>query len=522
MAITEERYSTAMDPKADMPEGFLLRLEPVRPSRPLRALTLDRTLEAAATEERPARKPLRGRKERQPVAEAIDPDQIRNRRNVRPASRVASGAPAAPPPSIDATFIGGLDDGTSIPPDVAGAVGPHHVFSPLNNDVRILDRSGALLLDLTLDQFWSLQGLEGGTFDPRAVYDPGSERFYFTSVADAQSPTSRIFFAWSETSDPTGLWGVDEIHVDEDAEGAIWFDFPSIGFSADKVTIQVNLFSRINNRFAGSSIYVIDKDGLNSPPYAATLQRFTLRNQGGTHCPAFSYDDEKDQYLVSRWSNAGAQGGSVMVHKITGTVSDGRASIVRLGLVNSEGPDWNSFAPGDFAPQRDSDEGVDAGDDRMLGVVLRNGKLFCVHAIMLPAADPTRSSIQAWCIDAVTQDLIWRDGIDDDEGGVFHAYPSLAVNKDDVVCVGMARFSARTHPSGAVAVKRPGQAFSAPQVYAPGQAVYVERYGGHSNRWGDYTVTQVDPVDDLAFWTSQEFAAMPRDTWSVSWARVRS
>jgi uncharacterized protein (TIGR03437 family) len=45
-----------------------------------------------------------------------------------------------------------------------------------------------------------------------------------------------------------------------------------------------------------------------------------------------------------------------------------------------------------------------------------------------------------------------------------------------------------------------------------------------SNRWGDYSSTVVDPVDDLAFWTLQEYAATPPATrtgaFGTWWAQV--
>src|SRR5262249_13985626 len=46
------------------------------------------------------------------------------------------------------------------------------------------------------------------------------------------------------------------------------------------------------------------------------------------------------------------------------------------------------------------------------------------------------------------------------------------------------------------------------------------------NRWGDYSATVVDPVNDTDFWTLQEFAAIPvglganRDRWGTWWANV--
>ena len=56
--------------------------------------------------------------------------------------------------------------------------------------------------------------------------------------------------------------------------------------------------------------------------------------------------------------------------------------------------------------------------------------------------------------------------------------------------------------------------------YGPGGATYHKTFGGTANRWGDYSNTQVDPVDDLSFWTVQERASKTRNIWTTQWARV--
>ena len=40
-----------------------------------------------------------------------------------------------------------------------------------------------------------------------------------------------------------------------------------------------------------------------------------------------------------------------------------------------------------------------------------------------------------------------------------------------------------------------------------GEGYYVSLDRNGRNRWGDYSATCVDPVDDATFWTVQEYAA---------------
>jgi hypothetical protein len=509
---------TSMDPLAELPAGEPLILAAMQPSAPFGA---GQRMAVAPGTTMGAPKPLRPRKERQPVATAIDSNQIQN-------ASVASLRTISPQPQsvvlpvMVSTFPGGQDNGTSIPPDTSGAVGPQHVFNPLNDNVSIFDRHGSLLSTLPLDDFWAALGLNGSTFDPRVVYDPYEKRFVFVTMADAGQPTSSLYVAVSETSDPTQNWIADAIQVDDQAQGPVWLDYPSLGFTVDKVTIQVNLFTRADNRFAGSAIYVFDKRSLYDPPHQAAVQRFILRNQGGTHVPAITYDPSVDQqYLLARWSGNLQGDGFLVAYAVTGSIATGQAQINRIGFIAAGGATWDSFPPGDFGPQAGIANKIDVGDDRLLSVFYRNGILYCSHTVMLPAGGAVRSAVQWWEIDATSSmsvNMLAR--VDDATGGAFYAFPTLAVNSQNDLLLGLAHFSAATHPSAAYVYRPAGGAIQPPLIFAAGGGTYFKTFNGPANRWGDYSSTQVDPVNDRDFWTVQEYAKAPADTWGTMWALI--
>ncbi|MGE0700565.1 MAG: hypothetical protein AB7O57_15815, partial [Hyphomicrobiaceae bacterium] len=246
-----------------------------------------------------------------------------------------------------------------------------------------------------MDQFWgALLGTNYDAFDPRAVYDNQRSRFVFVSVADAGKPTSAILIAVSSGPDPTQTWVGHVVNVDDTTQGQVWFDYPTLGYSDDKVTIQVNLFRRDNNQFAGSSIYAFDKNSL----YAGSpaLQRFNLTNSGGTQQPVVNYDaGHADQLLISRWSGNANGSGMLVVYRITGNIAAGQATLSRVGYISSGGYTWDAFPPTrDFGPQLGSTSKISVGDDRILGACLRQGILYCAHTTMLPSGGPTRSAVQ--------------------------------------------------------------------------------------------------------------------------------
>jgi hypothetical protein len=69
-------------------------------------------------------------------------------------------------------------------------------------------------------------------------------------------------------------------------------------------------------------------------------------------------------------------------------------------------------------------------------------------------------------------------------------------------------------------------AMRAPVVLKSGQGAYVKTFGGSRNRWGDYSSTQVDPLDDRSLWTIQEYAGRPvgagdgSGRWATWWGKV--
>jgi hypothetical protein len=515
-----------MDPSPETPQTGSLLLEQATTTAPF---TGDTPRMVPAEREQVEVKPLRRPKERPPVAEAVVAGLVMSVAesqasvSVPPTPPAAPAPPAAPPaPMAPTTFDGGADNGTSIPPDTAGAVGPNHVLNPLNNNVWIFNRAGILVAPtVSLNRFWSGLGNTGHTFDPRAVFDPSfGGRYIFATMADAQEPTSRLLIAVSTTNDPTQPFVSHAIQVDDAAQGQVWFDYPSVGFTADKITVQINLFTRVGNNFAGSTIYAIDKASIYNPPHQAPVQRFILKNKGATQVPVVTYDGGvNDQFLVARWSGNIQGQGFLIVYRLSGNVALNSATLTQLGFLGTP-LTWDAFPPGDLGTQSGTPRRLNVGDDRILSACVRNGKLYCCHAVMLPAGGPTRSAVQWWEIDTGNWSVLQVGRIDDPTGAICVSAPSLAVNSQTDLLIGHATFSANIHPSGAYMLRTAGAQPQPSNVFAPGQNTYFKTFGGTSNRWGDYSYTQVDPANDVDFWTVQEYAGANVDSWATKWVRI--
>ena len=521
-----------MDPKAQLPRAHHQRVEAkvIAFTEPRLGAEVTVAAPGAAVAESflaaDGVKTLLRDKEPLPFADEVDDSQILRAR-ARP--EAPPSVPAKPPKeyaeaeapavSFDSGVIGNPQ---TIPPDTHGAVSRSHAFAPHNNRIWIHDRAGNHILDMTLDQFWNVFGTPIDTFDPKVLYDPLTNRFIFVTCANAVRADSAVLVAVSLGDDPSGDWVFGKIDVDSATMGEVWLDYPSVGYTDDKITIGLNLFTLADNAFAGAVVFVVDKPSLLHPPHDFQFDQFVLTDQGATHAPAVTLDPGvADQYLVSAWTGDFLGSGYLALYRLTGSVSQETTDLQRVGFLQSSAP-WDAFPPtGNFAPQQGSQHKINTGDNRMQSVVYRHGQLYAVHTVFLPRGGPDRSAVQWHEIELGADPGIVDGGFIEDPGGNwFYAFPSVAVNAQQDVLIGMASFSDTVFASGAHALRPSGQAFGVPVLFAPGTESYHLTFGGPRNRWGDYSAAQVDPENDRDFWTIQEYAGTPANTWRTRWVQV--
>lgn len=429
------------------------------------------------------------------------------------ATAVPSAAPPSPAPyaSFEALPI----NSEAGPPDTHGAVGPNHLMVTLNTQVSIQDRSGRALSTVTLFDFW--RGLTGGgidaPFDPRILYDPYADRWITTAAGNS---FSSLLVGVSRTGDPTGSWNLYRVDTE-------WVDFPTLGFNKDWIVVQG---TKVSFPFhLSTQIWVFGKANL----YAGGTGSFTLisgetETIGGV--PAVTLDPAVSAlYLVQNWNGNADGDGVLRLYTITGSI--GSEVLTPVAFVATPNPWSNSSALGaDLCPQRGHPRKISCGGG--IEVVFRNGTIWATHAIYLPAGAPTRTAIQWWQL-APDGVVVQRGRLDDASGVLFYGFPSLAVNGRGDMLLGFASFSAQQFASGSYAYRAaddPRGSWQAERVLKAGEDSYLRDEDHGRNRWGDYSATVVDPVNDSDFWTIQEYAAA-RDPvsgayrWGTWWGNVR-
>jgi uncharacterized protein (TIGR03437 family) len=451
--------------------------------------------------------------------------------NLPRAAAVPGPAPAAATP-VYSGFQGLLDNYTVIPPDTEGAVGPQHVVTMLNSQVLIQSRDGTWRANYPINLggaggFWSAVTTSSDVFDPNIRYDAANDRWLASAAVDSQQSTSAMLVGVSQTGDPGGTWNLYKIDVGPSGN---WGDYPVLGFNGNWVVVSLNFFTIRGNNYVNTTLYVFSRSDL----YQNGRGTYTTFNDDlGELIPAADFDNQPNHLYFVR-TFAGDVGvhdgvGTIEISQLQGPVGSETFAGGNVGEIAINDAWADSGANGaDFAPQASSTRKIDTGDSRVQNCLLRGGTIWCAHTIFLPPSDPTRSTVQWFQVDPAKLTVLQRGRIDDPTNTYFYAYPTIAVNRNADVLIGYNRFSAQDYPSAEFSFRMasdPASALEPDVLFQAGQSSYVATgTKSGSNRWGDFSRTWTDPVDDLTFWTIQEYAVVPSEgrsgQWGTWWTRV--
>ncbi|MDQ6867873.1 MAG: hypothetical protein M3178_05555 [Pseudomonadota bacterium] len=234
-------------------------------------------------------------------AEKSSPRRPFNPAGLGPAGGAAAGPSA--PVVVGGVNVPGLGPSFSSPPDTTGAIGPTRFVQLVNTTAGIFNRmTGALIGSGTLDQ---LAGIAASvnSFDVQVIWDPATNRFYYTMVSVFSASDNRLSVGFSTTPDPNNVT-TDWCHYTVPA-GALFPDFPKLGDDNDFIIIGVNGFQP---NFIGSDLLAFSKPPAGTTcPAASTFKAGTKinlvdssNNQVFTPVPANQIDTSATGFVVAR------------------------------------------------------------------------------------------------------------------------------------------------------------------------------------------------------------------------------
>ena len=439
------------------------------------------------------------------------------------------------------------------PPDTNGDVGPNHYVQTVNTGFRVFDKSGTPLTPFTTyNSFFAPLGTSTpcgnnqNDGDPIAFYDQIADRWVLSDFAFPSFPGNSFWqcIAVSQTPDPVaGPWNLYALQVDP-ANPTFLGDYPKFALwnnpqPGGAYYLTVNLF---NPSFQGNRVFALDRGSMLSGgpahaiaftiPVAAMPVTFSAPIPAGFRTgnppPA-----GRDEFLLT--VDSPNSGGVVLTqvhawkfHADFVTPANSTFGVGSNHLPNAE-ITVNGFVDAftdttsNVVPQQGGQPPLDTLGDRIMTPVVyqnRNGteSLWADHTIFLNYPDgPTAVR---WYQFNVTggnfpatpvQQQDWTNGND----GLFRWMPSLAVDQNGSMAIGYSTSSAKDFPG----IRYAGRfASDPPNDLGQGEATMFNGTGSQtsaSGRWGDYTMTTIDPVDNVSFWHTNEYYVTTGISWST-------
>jgi hypothetical protein len=421
---------------------------------------------------------------------------------VMPPPQVPPGGPP-PPPDVEAEGQGEVEQagaaatlptfvrrfngpkqndpgGGWTPPDTCGAIGTTQFVAAVNQNLGVYDRfTEERLTNVSLTSFFNTGASAG---DPRVAFDHHHGRW----IVIATNFNTKIFFAYSLTEDATGAWLKTDVVLSQGSNANDWPDYPTLGVDANGIYTAAYMVGSV-----GMSIFAIDKAPLLQPtPALGTVTAWRQLPWEGAIHPAVTYGNPGAEFLISR-----VDSNTQRIRRIDPPLAN--PTMTEVGFV-----DTISGSSPPSAPALGSNFNLDTLDGRPMNAVYRNGAIWMAHCV----SKSGRAAINWYKIQAATATVLDQGSVTDPVMSFF--MPSIAVNADDGVLIGFTASSPSLF-AGAWYTGRSGSdpagAMAVPAEYKNGAAAYNQSSSG-TNRWGDYSVTSVDPLDDLGLWTIQEYA----------------
>ncbi len=419
-----------------------------------------------------------------------------------------------------------------IPPDSTGDVSKDSVIVAANGRIRSYSRAGVLgSLNLTTDSFFAALSPVGGTSDPRVVYDRITDR-WFVEIIDLANTNNKICLAVSDNGNITGstVWRFFGFAQNIGGGAAGFADYCTLGVDANGVYMGSN---RFGGSFANCDVFAVNKANLLLAVPVLTVTPFAnmCTSASGTGMftpwPCTNDDPAATSCLVIGVDNAAFSLLSWRRISFSAGVFSISANAT-LALPTTASPLVMQSNP--------STHPLDSLDDRIFNArVFRNRltgdvNVHAAHGIRMNSAGVgsgagDRTGARWYNFGNVFSGALTltTSGTVVDAAATppnFCTIPSTAMNGQGHQFIGFS-MGRTLNPAGVGgAYRNAGDPnVSAPTLIQAGGPSYAVQ-GAGTQRWGDYSVTSVDPRDMMSMWSFQEFINAA-NSWQVRGIKVQ-
>ncbi len=445
-----------------------------------------------------------------------------------PPSSVPAPAMSLNPQIVGTSFLAmQVSESGYIPPDNQGSVGPTQILACANGVIKVFDKSGVLgPLNTTTDNFFNSVRNGSGTSDPRVRYDRTSGRWIVT-IINVATP-NRILIAVSSGSTITGAGSFTFYQFQHDLVGTTpnsdtggFADYNLLGVDVNALYIGQNVYNAAGTAIIGTTAFVVRKSSiLSGGPIVVTAFRQIGAIGGGGGGPWTPQGVDNDDPTATEGYFIGTDNsvfGQLDIRRVSTPAGTPTLSgNLTITVPSTQNPIKQRHL-GAAANRK-----LDALDDRLFAAMMHKNKItgvsslwtahsFQVNASGVASTTGGRNGSRWYEITNLTatptlnQSGTLFDSAPTDSTGFW--VPGIAMSGQGHAALGSSRAGVNARAEIAVAGRLSGDALGTLQTYtlAQSSSTNYNVEANNSQRWGDYTLTVVDPNDDMTMWTFQEY-----------------
>ena len=464
--------------------------------------------------------------------------------------KVTGFTPLAPQ-AVGLNFTGATLSGTNptsaFPPDDDGAVGPTQYVIAVNNRIVSFNKTTGVadgVLNATTNTFFTNVRNGSSTSDPQIRFDRTTNRWFVTIINVATNQNRWLLEVSDAASNGvisgstvwTGYFVQPSTLSPVPANNTTMFsDYPTLGIDANALYVGLDEFAGSGQPFQQCDALVIRKSSvLTGGPIVATAFRALMSapSVGGDYSGPFAprgvdsvEPGTNEGYLIGSDGNSYGNFWLVRIANPGGTPSISQQMIPVLAE-NLSRPVVHPGNTGGYWGY------LDNLDDRYFQATIRNQQLWTVHNIDVDNTGvsegtyngDTRSAARWYHLNVpvnsgtpmiVQSGTIFTASASDDSLQKQYFVPSLTISGQGHVAMGYSTAGSSNFVNaevvGRLATDPLGTMQSPVQVTSNTANTYNPTgdpggvSAGRPRRWGDYSQTTLDPIDDMTMWTVQQF-----------------
>lgn len=386
-------------------------------------------------------------------------------------------------------------------------------------------------LNLDLNSFFTNASLGiSGISDPHVRFDRLTGRWFIVAIDINHNTNNYLCIAVSNSEQLTTSSTFKIYYVNVSQTGGSsqdFFDYPTLGVDKTSLYVGGNMF-KAGHTFSGCNMWVINKANLIAGSLTVTGFPHAKTNTD-IYTPQGVQND--DPAATAGYFIGASQTAYSKLNLKRVTYSNGVPTLsADIALTTA-----TTYSPKTVPTLNGT--AIDGNDRRLCAAMIKKNKITGVADLWIAQGTLLNSSGiggsagdrdgAIWMeignlatTPGIVQGATLYDGVNPASAAVNYIYPTIALSGQGHNIMGFTSAGAAKYAQAAVAGRYrtdPAATFKAPTDFTN----TTSSYNPGASRWGDYTQTVVDPLDDMTMWTFSEYAATT-NAWGVRAAQLKA